>query len=534
VSAPRLRRSDRALLASAGVLTAFLLAQLLAYGYGRDQGIYAVVADAILHGGAPYRDAWDFKPPGIHLVFAAARAALGSDPLAIRVVEAAALLSLFPAFAILARRAVGLAAPGGLGAAVAILAYVPLEFWNTAQPEGFAAVALAWALVLATSAPPGGPLARAAAAGFGAGALYGAAALGKPTLAAGAAVSLAFALAEPRGEGERRGPRALALVAAYGAGTALAPALAVAWLHAHGALGDAADALLRFAPRYTALGLAGEGAGRLVVRALGWWLSPLAPYNVIGLLLLVALPPLAPRERRLAAQVLGVVLSTLLGVALQAKFFGYHFAPALVLTGFLAGLGLWKLWLRLRERPLAAVAAAALLALASQVEVRGLPSVRAFWARTPARLTAWLDRERWPEVADRLHSGDDVDARANRAAAAWLARHTPADATLFVFGFEPVLYDLSERAPASRYVYNVPQRAAWSAAAHRAVLLRELAARPPAAVVVVHGDPLPAVTGDALDSAAALAGFPELARWLDEGYAQAARFGDLEIFMRRS
>jgi hypothetical protein len=268
-----------------------------------------------------------------------------------------------------------------------------------------------------------------------------------------------------------------------------------------------------------------------VLRALGWWLSPLAPYNAIGLLLLVALPPLEPRERRLAAQVLGVVLSTLLGVAVQAKFFGYHFAPRSCSRAS-RRLGLWKLWLRLRERPLAAVAAAALLALASQVEVRGLPSVRAFWARTPARLTAWLDRERWPEVADRLYSGDDVDARANRAAAAWIARHTPADATLFVFGFEPVLYDLSERAPASRYVYNAPQRAAWSAAAHRPVLLRELAARPPAAVVVVHGDPLPAVTGDALDSAAALAGFPALARWLDEGYALGARFGDLEILPR--
>ena len=56
---------------------AFLLAQLLCFGYGRDQGIYAVVARAMLDGGMPYRDAWDFKPPGIFLIYALARALFG-------------------------------------------------------------------------------------------------------------------------------------------------------------------------------------------------------------------------------------------------------------------------------------------------------------------------------------------------------------------------------------------------------------------------------------------------------------------------
>src|SRR5215472_6478303 len=71
------------------IVEGFLLANLLSFGYGRDQGIYAVVGHAITLGGVPYRDAWDFKPPGIHFLFALARSSLGPAPWAIRVVEAA-------------------------------------------------------------------------------------------------------------------------------------------------------------------------------------------------------------------------------------------------------------------------------------------------------------------------------------------------------------------------------------------------------------------------------------------------------------
>lgn len=533
MSPERERVADVALFALVGLVVLFLLAQLLAFGYGRDQGIYAVVADAVLRGGAPYRDAWDFKPPGIHLVFAFARALLGRDPMAIRAVEAAALLTLAPAFAQLTRRALGSAAPGLLGAAVAILGYVPLEFWNTAQPEGFAAVAMAWGVVAATRAERDASL-RAAALACGAmGLLYGAAALGKPTLAGGLPVSLAFALSAAPDGVRRGGSRAWALAAAGVAGAAVAPGCVLLWLHARGALGDAADALLRFAPGYTALGLAGQTPLGLAARAFAFWLSPLAPFGTLGLVWLALLPPLAPGERRLAAHLLCVTSVTLLGVALQAKFFAYHFAPAIVLSGCAAGIGWWKLWRRVRARPVVLAATAALLALLPLAQLPGLPSVLPFWTRTPARLGAWLDRAHWPDVADRLHSGDDVDARANRAAAEWLALHTRPEAPIFIWGFEPVIYDLARRRPASRYIYDVPQRSPWAAAAHRRVLLRELRSAPPAAVVLVHGDALPAVTGNGRDSAQALEAFPALARLLARGYVSAARFGDLEILVPR-
>lgn len=44
--------------------------QILAFSFGRDQGIYALVGEGLLHGQLPYRDLWDFKPPGIFFVYA--------------------------------------------------------------------------------------------------------------------------------------------------------------------------------------------------------------------------------------------------------------------------------------------------------------------------------------------------------------------------------------------------------------------------------------------------------------------------------
>src|SRR3954468_14318126 len=83
---------------------------------GPDQGLYAYVGDRILHGELAYRDAWDQKPPGIHYVYAALRAASSSDA----VVPAADLACAAIAAAllwILASRLAGSAA-GGISAAL--------------------------------------------------------------------------------------------------------------------------------------------------------------------------------------------------------------------------------------------------------------------------------------------------------------------------------------------------------------------------------------------------------------------------------
>jgi len=233
----------------------YLLCHLIAFEYGRDQGIYAVVADGLLHGEVPYRDIWDFKPPGIFFVFALAQALFGPSTYAVRVLEALGFASLVWAFAIYSRRHLGSALPGIAGGAFAVLAHVQLEYWNTAQPSSFGAIVLAWALVCATYEPTGGRSRRGVmpAAWLASGALYAFGALLKPPLGAGIVVSGAF-VAWRRRRMARPGERATAAIvplAFLAAGSLVPLALVIGYFAAVGALADMYQALFVFAPGYT-------------------------------------------------------------------------------------------------------------------------------------------------------------------------------------------------------------------------------------------------------------------------------------------
>lgn len=507
------RAAEAGLALAAALGAVALLGRLLELEYGLDQGIYAVVSDSLLRGGAPYRDAWDFKPPGIFAVFALARGLFGPSMRSVRIVEAAGFASLFPAYAIYARRFTGSAIAGVLGAALAVAGHVWLGFWQTAQPESFGAVLIAWALVATTTEV--GARRRQELAWAVAGALYGMAALLKPPLGGGILVSAGFAaVAEARrGGGARAAFRPLA---AHALGGLLPVAATLLFFAAHGALGDLAEALFVFAPAYTRINYAHGTLGGFLYRAVVTLLIRFAALAWAGVALLAVLPRLGPRERIGAAHVGGVLAMLVLGVAVQGRFFPYHFGVAVPLLALLGGWGLAKLarWAP-RGVPLGTVATALLVvAVAHRSGLHG------------------------PVPGGFLHRvGRIDDGRAwnvpNRRVAERVAALTSPDDTIYIWGFRPGLYDLSRRRPASRYVYNAPQRTTWAARRTRPVLMEELRAARPAAILVEHGDEHPGTTGNWRDSATALQRFPALRTLLETSYREVETVGDFTIHLRR-
>jgi len=531
------------MLAGCGLVALYLLGHLLLFQYGRDQGIYAVVGRTILEGGVPYRDAWDFKPPGIFFVYAGARLLFGRAMYGIRILEILGMLSLVPAFAILSRRFVGSARPALLAAALSTMACVQLEFWNTAQPESFAAVALAWALVLATgpaAVRSGRVTRRQGLCWLLAGVLYGVAGVFKPQLAGGLIltpwlIGLARArAADANAAGPRKVLRAgLAPLGAMALGASLPIAVVILYFLAHGALGWMIETLFAFVPQYSKLGHATQSLPALLGRGLLGSVVGYSRHNIFGLVLLAALPVLAPREREGIAHLTAVVLFPIVGVGLQAKFFAYHYGTVLPFLSLLGAWGCWKLWIRARHAlvPLLLTLTAACWLKDPRIIP---PQGASLWDRNWVRLMVVFGHEEdRVELQDLLHTVADVDAGANRRAAAWIAQHTPADAPIFVWGFEPAIYDLAGRPAATRYIYNVPQRVPW-AGKHRRILLDDLRQRVPAVVVIEHGDVFSQVTGDALDSTSALLAFPELAGFLTALYQPGPRFGKLDLLVLRS
>jgi hypothetical protein len=539
VSSPLTKGAEIGLLVASGLFALYLLGHLVAFHYGRDQGSFSVIASMILDGKLPYVEAWDVKPPGIYFLYAGIRALLGNSMHAVRVAEALGFVSIFLAFAIFSRRHLGTARPGILAGALAVFAHVRLEFWNTAQPESFGAIAVVWALVLADYESRGKSTRdrrRQVLAWFGSGLLYGLAGLLKPPLGGGVLVSLGIVgwRRWRSASAGRHGRSLLAPIAAFAGGFLLPLGLTAGIFAARGALGDLVRAVFVYVPHYTQLSLRGEWVVGLAYYAFVQWLVKFSTYNLLGVALLISLPPVNRREREAVLHVTGIVAVLLCGVAVQAKFFGYHFGAALPLGGLLAGWGIWKLWLRARSTLVGIAGVFLLLFVLHDARVSAQEIGNMFWVRCAQRIEALRHPEERRGIDEQLYSTGDMDLRAIHEVAEWIAAKTPRDASIYVWGFEPLIYELTGREPASRFVFNIPQRVSWGQEEARRALLEDLVSSPPEVVVIEHGDVFVSVTGNEKDSAATLLEFPELFEYLESSFEPAYQVEGFTVLRRRA
>lgn len=513
---------------------AFLFVQILLYGHGRDQGIYSVVARTVLDGGMPYRDAWDFKPPGIFIVFAMARVVFGSGEWAIRAVEVLGLVLTGLGLIELTRRHWGNARIGMMAAIIMTLVHAQLDFWHTAQPESFGGM-LTVAALLFTSRPNEATTKRD---WFVSGCLFGMAGLLKPPLAGGAIVPLLVHAWTSRRSSDPSLPwsttlRSLALPTLWvAAGGATPIILCLAWFAARGALGDLYRVLFVFTPHYTALGWQGASVTGMCYFAFTEWLQQYGSVPTVGLLLALGFG-FTSKEKPLAVLAMGIVFIHLVGVAMQGKFFPYHYGASWPLTALVAAFGYYRLmeWAASR-RAMIAYWTFVVIVVFCRTATKDVSE--SYLKRTERRLAMLAGGLRDQRTRDELASIADVNALRNRAVAKLLRDKVSADRHVFVWGFEPQIYDMSDRKAASRYIYNVAQRVEWAKEEHRTVLMDDLRKNPPAAIVIERHDVFPFVTGNALGSADSLRDFQPLESLIDDKYTYATTIGDMEVFFERN
>ena len=104
---------------------------------------------------------------------------------------------------------------------------------------------------------------------------------------------------------------------------------------------------------------------------------------------------------------------------------------------------------------------------------------------------------------------------------------------ILVWGFEPGIYLMAERPPATRFIYDLPLtldhpahrwRAAW-----RQEFIAALDAHPPALVIVATQD-ITAVEKE--DSWTQMQAFPAFAGWLQQHYTEETRIERFVIYRR--
>ena len=158
----------------------------------------------------PYRDAWDIKPPGIFLIYAAARALFGGAQIGIRILEVAGLALMCWGMVRLAARLWHEPRIGFVAAVLALIAHARLDFWSTAQPETFGGMLTIAGLLCAV---PHGDRAASPYRLFLCGALFSAAGLLKPPLVGGAAVVALYLLNKDGSKSRESAARVTALSA---------------------------------------------------------------------------------------------------------------------------------------------------------------------------------------------------------------------------------------------------------------------------------------------------------------------------------
>jgi hypothetical protein len=526
------KRPDHAL-AVVGWLWVVACALLLTtFSFGRDQSIYATVGSGMLSGKLPYRDLWDFKPPGIFYVFAAGEALFGHNMAAPRLLEAAGSIATAFAMVALSKRWFGASLPGLFGAVIASTVHVQLDFWHSGQPETFGGMLTVFALYCATLPLDG---IRRHLSWALAGALLGAAALMKPPLG-GAAIVLAAYLTRVHLVGSRRST--FVGLFAMGAGASLPFVACVAWFWARGGLGAMLWTLRDYVPGYTALGWQGEHhALEMFYYAAVEALTKFSAWISLGIAALFLLPRHSLRELEHVLLLFGCAIVHVTGVALQAKFFQYHYGATIPLLALAAGLGWYKLWTRAwakRPWPVLGLFVVATLALLMRKPIHDVPGT--VLERSWARLNFLLRRapfETRQKLDEALHKAADFDLASNHRVATWVAAHTQPSDFVLVWGFEPYVYWYSGRQPATRFIYNVAQRSHWQTETSQRLFIEEVRARNPRLVIVQHNDVFPGVTGFVSDSFADLPRFTALDEYVRERYAFVVTIDDFDVHERK-
>jgi hypothetical protein len=483
------------LLALVGALLIVRLPSLV-QPMGPDQGLYAYVGERIRHGELAYRDAWDQKPPGIHYVYAALRT-LSSRDLVVPAADLAAAASVAALLWAIGSRLCGPLA-GGLSAVLFLLLSDPGlarygGFRVRAQAETFIALAVAGAVALAARS-------RLPASGFplgvfGAGLLLGAAfslkynagLYGLVVLAA-----LAVGADEPGYIGSARFRREALLVAI---GTAIVPAILLVPFWAGGALDDLYQATIVYNLQYSGETYASRWDMIRYVFAgpiRHAQFDPLWFAGGAGCLYLLFVSVRALLQRRLVTGWIPVLwvgvacVSIAVNGSRDLPQYFLQAAPALGLAaGMAAAIGLPKL-------PAAARWIVVLLLAAATWRVGADPFPKLagnIWHDTQYALGRIDRRTHLAKYGSR--DVDKYSALDNRDLGDFLASHTTADETVYVFGYSSGAYVYGNRRSASRFFWSRPVIVEFNAGnpAYGVNGVRlDLERRPPAYVVLQERD----------------------------------------------
>jgi hypothetical protein len=518
---------------------------LLTYPLGRDQGEFATIGRGILDGRVPYRDLWNPKPPAIFYIYALAISVMGRTPVALRAIDFLIVpiicWALYWLGSRIENRRVGLWA-----ALLFPIFYFTETFWTLTQNDGIVLLPMTLAMVCVFKAADSRPSNAESSLGtqhsalstslwaFLAGALGAYVVWFKYPFALFIGVEIIAYLLLVRSQSKKSSflfiphpsspvPFLLGQLVVGGGG--------VLYLMSIGAWNDLLESA-RVTSQYTALTFNLQDFSSLLGTALGF------RWQQWGLLALLAggwfiIVWLRGKARGAGWNITLVWL--LAGTAImviQAKAYDYHWLPMLpplVLMGA-GGLdrlttGVITLWNRRGDpagRPYKIICGAVVIVLL------GLMTA-SIWPKTLPYLTGQEDQAAY---FHHFQAGEFVADESIQVADYLRERVAPGD-SLFIWGFRPEVYFLSQLNPGSRFIFQFPLVGSWYPPEWRKETVDTLWASMPPYALVLQVDYMPWVTGSEADSNTLLQGYTEMNNWLIANYERETQIGNFFIWRRK-
>lgn len=506
----------------------------LTYPFGPDQAIFATIGRAINRGRFPYVDAWDQKPPAIYLLYALALRLPGPMMARVRLFDVVWTLTTVVVLYELARSLWNVRAATFASLLYGAIYFTTQGWWYLAQPDGFIGLPLLLAFLLYRRAGGRRSWALCLAAGMLTGVAFQLRFIAAP-------VAALFPLADLWERRDGRG-RALRRVLWLGAGFLLVQAALGAYLAAGHALREYLEAT-RFAAGYTGLGWPYAPKHRTFaafmqhvrgsfINFTAWHAVLVAPALAGAFTAFVIRPE--PRAR----QVTLMTLAGFGGMAAQQKFFWYHWQLLLPLLALLAGWA-WNAMFGLIE----ARAGWGRRGLAGKaVLVGGLllatPAISDYaywqWDGFLHRNDNPIARVRWKNQFGGYGEGT-FSYLADVQVAEYLRDHTRPDETVYVFGYDPLIYLLSDRESASRFIYSLPLMSYWAPARWEGEFLAEIDRHRPVYILVQRNEGAATwITGQSEDTAAWAWKITGLAARLERQYEEEIVIEDFTLYRRKA
>jgi hypothetical protein len=467
--------SARALdIVGALLAVAYSLPTLL-YPFSRDHALFSYVGRVWLRGGLPYRDVYDFKPPGIFALNALATAVFGYNQWGIRLLEIGGVLLAAWCITLAVRRD-SERARGELGANALLfvgLYYTTFNYWDTSQTEFWEGLCVLAAYAVAEN------VASVRRAAWVSGALVGAAVLFKfPAPVIGVVCTVVVTVRGAR-EGSTSRERLMCGGAAllfHGVGAA-AVVLAVAlYFAARGGWNDMIDMLFRHLWDFHVHTSVAPGDALFAFKyfwlhLFGMWTATLALAWTVAVVCAV--------RRRAWGVVRGAVVAiVMLGLAtvtvtLQGRYVLYQWGITVPFVALCGGYAVAELGRARRGVALVVVAVAVLGVFALTSGHMDTP-YREVYASSIAYVDGRIDR--WTFLA--LFRGPfGYSYRAEERIGDILRERAKPGDQVEVRGYEPAVYIVSGLMSPSRFAVEIPlflpgltfKRAEWQAEHDRSV-----------------------------------------------------------------